>query len=212
MGEQLAESPPVYQGDQPFTFVSYAHEDELAVFEEIRWLQSRGINVWYDAGIGAGSEWSESIARAIKECSHFLYFVSPRSVGSENCRREVNFAIEEQRTILAAFLEETELPDGLRLNLNNRQAIHRRDTNAFRTRLLQAMGQHLPPADGPTSTSEAARTSHSKLPLLAAIGLVTLVAVSLLIYTYVIPGAENGMAAPQVSGLVALLRSMPAAH
>ena len=39
---------PAYKGDGPYAFISYSHIDERAVFDEIRWLQDQGINVWYE--------------------------------------------------------------------------------------------------------------------------------------------------------------------
>ena len=75
---------PAYKGDDPYVFVSYAHDDDADVFAEIRWLQDQGINVYYDSGITPGSEWSDELAAAIKSCSQFLYLITPRSVTSEN--------------------------------------------------------------------------------------------------------------------------------
>ena len=60
---------PAYQGDEPYVFVSYSHEDEAVVFKEIRLLQDHGVNVWYDDGIAAGLEWSDALAQAIKGCA-----------------------------------------------------------------------------------------------------------------------------------------------
>jgi TolB-like protein len=116
---------PAYSGDQPYVFVSYSHLDEKLVFAEIRWLQDQGIHVYYDEGIAPGSEWSDALAGAIKNCRQFVYFITPRSVDSENCRRELNFAIAENRQVLAVHLRETVVPDGIRLNLDNRQAVHK---------------------------------------------------------------------------------------
>ena len=122
-------------------FVSYSHSDAKQVLAEIGWLREKGINVYFDAGISPGSEWSDELARAIKQCSAFLYFVTPRSVASENCRREVNFAIAEGRKILAVHLENTEVPDGLRLNLENRQSLHKSKLSKaeYRDKLLGAL-------------------------------------------------------------------------
>ena len=49
--------------------------------------------------------------------------MTPQSAASEHCRQEVNFAQSENRRIVTIHLKETELPDGLRLTLDNRQAI-----------------------------------------------------------------------------------------
>ena len=105
---------PAYRGSNPYIFVSYSHADEDEVYAQIRWLQDQGINVWYDTtGIGVGSEWNDEIAKAIKDADRFLFFITPNSVASEHCRRELNFAQSEDRRIIAVHLTATELPDGV---------------------------------------------------------------------------------------------------
>jgi len=39
---------PAYQGDDPYIFVSYAHDDADLVFPEMQRLRDAGFNVWYD--------------------------------------------------------------------------------------------------------------------------------------------------------------------
>ena len=123
-------------------FVSYAHADKDLVFGEIRRLQERGVNVWYDTtGIEPGEEWNEEIAGAIKGASRFVYFITQRSVASEHCRRELNFAQSERIDVLVAHLEKTELPDGLRLSLSHRQALMREELggDGFTEALVNAL-------------------------------------------------------------------------
>lgn len=153
---------PAYHGDGPFSFVSYSHDDSDAVYAEIRWLQGEGVNVWYDTGgIRPGSEWSDELARAIKNARHFVYFITPRSVASENCRREVNFALAERKNVLAVHLESTDLPDGLRLNLENRQAIlkHSLTSDAYQRALLDVVGgqTRTPETDDPDGSRSTPR-------------------------------------------------------
>ena len=114
---------PAYKGDEPYIFVSYSHKDSDAVFPEITRLNDQGVNIWYDEGIEAGAEWREEIGKAIKKASLFLYFVSPESAQSENCRKEVSFADKEHIPIVAIYLKSTALPEGLDLTLSDRQAI-----------------------------------------------------------------------------------------
>ena len=118
-------NPPfqAYHGNEPFLFISYSHRDSKQVFEEITWLRDQGFNIWYDEGIEAGREWRDEIATAISKSSVLIYFVTPNSVASENCRNEVNFAADEQIAILTVYLSPTDLPGGLRLTLSNKQAI-----------------------------------------------------------------------------------------
>jgi len=147
---------PAYSGDQPYVFVCYSHTDEDQVYAEIRWLQDQGINVWYDTtGIGPGSEWNDEIAKAIKGANPFLYYLTPNSVGSEHCRRELNFAQSENRRIIVVHLEETDLPDGLRLSLDNRQAIlkYRLSSQEYCNALIQSLdnAQAAPAPRAPSS-------------------------------------------------------------
>ncbi len=124
-------------------FVSYAHADSRLVLREIETLKTNGIDVYYDDGITPGSEWSEQLAGAIKNSHHFIYFITPNSVASENCRRELNFAIAENIPVLAVHLEETEVPDGIRLNLDNRQALKKYELTEieFQSRLFESLGE-----------------------------------------------------------------------
>ena len=92
---------PAYQGDEPYVFVSYAHADYKIIYPEIQWLHDRGFNIWYDDGILPGSSWREEIATAINDCALFLMFITPRSVKSEPCQKEINFAETHNCRILA---------------------------------------------------------------------------------------------------------------
>ena len=114
-----------YTGGDPYIFVSYSHRDELAVHSEIRLLQDQGINVWFDEGIVPGDEWSETLASAINGSSWFVYYISPNSVVSEHCRRELTYANDCGTHVIGIYLEPAELPGGLRLSLGNRQLIDR---------------------------------------------------------------------------------------
>jgi hypothetical protein len=128
-----------YRDNGPYVFVSYSHADEEGVYAEIRWLQEQGINLWYDsAGIDAGAEWNDQVAQAIKGATSFLFFLSPRSVASEHCRRELNFAQSEGRRIIVVQMTKTEVPDGLRLSLYTRQAVlkHRLSDAEYKSSLL----------------------------------------------------------------------------
>ena len=39
---------PVYQGDEAYIFVSYAHDDAVVVYPELLKLHDQGFNIWYD--------------------------------------------------------------------------------------------------------------------------------------------------------------------
>ena len=101
--------PIAYEGSEPYIFISYAHKDSDRVLPIISGLQAQGFRVWYDAGIEAGTEWPEYIAEHLESCTVFLAFLSQSALDSPNCRREINFAIDECKEMLAVYLEELRL-------------------------------------------------------------------------------------------------------
>ena len=150
-----------YRGDLPYIFVCYAHEDSDTVFPEISWLHDQGVKIWYDEGISPGLEWTEALANAIQGSSKVLFFVTPHSVTSENCRRELNFAQEEGHDVVAVHLADTEIPPGLRLSLNNRQAILRRELSddRYRQELMQVAQTAVADPVEPDPQPSAAKSS-----------------------------------------------------
>ena len=108
-----------YEGTLPYLFVSYAHKNDAAVLEIISTLQSRGFRVWYDEGIEAGSEWPESIASHLERAQLVLAFLSPASLRSDNCRKEMHYALTKRKPVINVYLEPTELSPGMEMQIGN---------------------------------------------------------------------------------------------
>ena len=145
-GELMAERPlPAYDGDEPYVFVSYSHEDDDLVYPEIRWLQDQGFNVWYDEGISGATRWRDAIAGRLSGCHLLLFYVSPASVESQVCREELEFALDGERPVLSVHVEPTTLPDGIRLAIANRQALlrHELERDDYERKLLSAVATYL---------------------------------------------------------------------
>jgi hypothetical protein len=141
-------------------FVSYSHGDAELVRPEIARLESGGVALWYDQGIEAGQVWREEIARAIKSARAMLYFVTPNSVASEYCRREVALADSSGVPIIAVHMQPTALPDGLDMTLAERQAIfyYEFEESAFREKLHRSL---LQPEETTASYTPSTSTPHS---------------------------------------------------
>ena len=92
-GTEILSSPFLADEEQPYIFISYAHRDSERVFQVLEELDKKGYRIWYDDGIAPGSEWPEYIAEHLNRCSVFMAFVSPESIDSSNCRREVTYAL-----------------------------------------------------------------------------------------------------------------------
>ncbi len=161
----VATKPPfeAYAGSQPYLFISYSHKDSGAVFPIIDRLHGQGYRIWYDEGIDPGNEWPEEIARALGESAFFVVFISPQAVGSRNVRNEINFALNYGKPLLAIYLEETTLPQGLELRMGDIQALfkHRQHEESFQRKMAKALpetlieepagdaGKEKPPAEAP---------------------------------------------------------------
>ena len=114
---------PAYRGEEPFVFISYAHDDQDKVFAEIKRFNEAGFHVWYDEGISPGNEWTDEIADALDRCSLFVVMITPTSAPRPNVLNEINYALDENKPFLAIHLEETAMKGGLKLRTGSKQAI-----------------------------------------------------------------------------------------
>lgn len=139
---------PAYSGNDPYFFVSYAHEDADLIYPEMAWIEAAGFNLWYDDGIGVGSVWRQALADALSAASGLLFFATEQSTASSNCLQEINFALDEGKPVFVVQLDEHKLPGLLRLSLNDRQALRRseHDEETYRQRLVSALATVTAPA------------------------------------------------------------------
>ena len=130
-----------YEGQENYIFISYAHRNSDEVLPILEKLNARGYRVWYDDGIAPGSEWPEYIADHLNGCAVFLAFVSPESIASPNCRREVTYALSKMKPFLGVILRETEMSPGMEMQLSAQQCILKYNSVSeedFEHRLLSA--------------------------------------------------------------------------
>ena len=114
-----------YEGNKPYIFVSYAHKDTERVLPILETLSACGFRVWYDKGIEAGTEWSDTLAEHIEKASAVMIFLSEASLASHNCRQEIHYAVDLNSPMLVVYLDRVELAGGLRMRLGTTQAIFR---------------------------------------------------------------------------------------
>ena len=131
---------PPYEGDEPYLFVSYAHADSAAVMPVITALHERGYRIWYDEGIEVGSEWPECIAQHLSGASLVLAFLSNAYIASDNCRREMHFALTKRIRNINIFLERTALTPGMEMQIGSSFALmkYEMDEGLFLEKLLSA--------------------------------------------------------------------------
>ena len=127
----MTKHPPVYQGNEPYIFVSYAHRDSDQVIPIIERLQQWGFRVWYDAGIEAGTEWPEYIASHLRDSYAVIAFISAAATQSPHCRQEITYAGAKRKDVLAIYLDDAQLPAGLELQLGNNQSMFLNRAESF---------------------------------------------------------------------------------
>jgi hypothetical protein len=134
----------------PYIFVCYSHADTEFVEREVRWLDREGFSIWYDAALSAGHRWSDELASAIAGASCLLYFVSSRSMESNYCLDEVQFAKEHDIAILPVEVEPVQLTQGLRLTLGGIQVLKSTGQKGMRRRQLsRALASVMVPSEPP---------------------------------------------------------------
>ena len=124
-GEGSMMKVPSYEGNEPFIFISYAHKDSAQVLKVLSYLRSRGLRIWYDDGIAPGSELPEYIATHLDKAEAVISFITENSVNSPNCRREITFALSRNKPFVSVFLEKTDIPLGLELQISAQQSVLR---------------------------------------------------------------------------------------
>ncbi len=91
-------------------FISYSRRDKEFVERLHDALKAREYDVWVDwEDIPPSAEWFEEIRTGLSAADGFIYVISPHSVSSEVCTRELDRAVEQRKRILPILHRE---PDG----------------------------------------------------------------------------------------------------
>ena len=143
-----------YKGIEPYIFISYAHADEKAVGIVLADLEKNGVRFWYDDGIEAGCEWPEYIAERLASSSTMIAFISNAYADSDNCRKEMHYAVSNGIKTINVFLEDANLTPGMMLQIGNVFALmeYRMEGTKFYERLYQAL--EMPEASEPAGKNK----------------------------------------------------------
>jgi WD40 repeat protein len=108
-------------------FISYSRRDLNFVGKIVQALTESKLDIWVDwKSIPKGEDWEQEIYRGIEEADAFLFFVSPDSVRSEICTREVMHAVNNGKRILPIVIRDVEL-NSVRAEISKRNWIFCRD-------------------------------------------------------------------------------------
>ena len=168
----MSSSIPIYEGDRPYIFISYAHANSPAVMAVVRELTDRGFRVWYDNGIEVGSEWPEYIAGHLASAGLMIAFLSNAYMRSENCRKEMHFALSKKIPVINVFLEETQMTPGMELQVGNLFALMKYTMSEgeffrklFSAPQLEESLRDAVSAGGEAQPQEERKTRREKIPI-----------------------------------------------
>jgi tetratricopeptide (TPR) repeat protein len=160
-------------------FVSYAREDAAFAQRLAAGLRERGLDVWIDTNLRAGTRWDREVHEAIRACGRMVVVLSPRSVESTEVPREWSFALDDGDLVVPILYEPCEVPYRLRLH---QHVDFTRDYAAALEQLVRSLG-----VQSASSAETVARTDAPRLPSRRALGAVLAVAVLLPIAALVWP-------------------------
>jgi hypothetical protein len=116
---QICEKPfEAYEGDEPYIFISYAHDDAQKVYPIIKKLYESGWDLWYDEGIKITERYLPVIAHHVKRCSFFVLMLTSRCLERPFVMNyELEYARQRGIPIIPVLLEELEPQPWLRENV-----------------------------------------------------------------------------------------------
>ena len=121
--EELVYRPDIYEGKDPYIYVSYHPDDRGRVISILEQLDRRGVRFWIEDGITPGMETDEIIAEHIEGCDFFIAFLSESYLGFLDKVDELNYSRDVNKDYLLVYLDEIVLPQGLDMRFMRAQNI-----------------------------------------------------------------------------------------
>ena len=122
--EQLVYKPDIYEGKDPYIFMSYHPADRARVLDVLEKLDQRGFRFWLNDGIAPGMEADDVIAEHIENCESFIAFLSGEYLASLDTVDELNYSRDVNKEYLLVYLENVALPAGLDMRFNRAQSVN----------------------------------------------------------------------------------------
>jgi hypothetical protein len=79
-------------------FLSHSNQDQSFATSVVEVMRRHGIAVWHSrTNIIGAQQWHDEIGAALKRCDWFVVILSPDAVGSMWVKREVKYALKDNR-------------------------------------------------------------------------------------------------------------------
>lgn len=132
-------------------FVSYSSKDKSIADAVAAALENEGIRCWYaPRDIAPGADWADSITKAIQDTTMMVLVFSETANRSQRVIDEINFAIDQGKTILPFRIEPHNPTGALSLHLSSRHWLDAYEPNwdAHLDRLVESVAANLGSQDG----------------------------------------------------------------
>ena len=121
--ENVMYVPSIYEGNDPYIYISFHHNDKTKIIDILEMLDKRGFRFWNDDGIIPGLETDEIIAEHIENCDFFIAFVSNNYLNSIDKVDELNYSRDTNKDYLLVYIEDVSLPAGLDMRFIRSESI-----------------------------------------------------------------------------------------
>jgi WD40 repeat protein len=91
-------------------FISYAEADKEIKEKIEKTLMRHGFTIWtHEVDIKTGIDFQEAINQGIEEANNIVYLLSPNSLHSHYCQKELDYAFSLDKRVITLLIENTEL-------------------------------------------------------------------------------------------------------
>jgi len=113
-------------------FISYSRKDIEFVRKLNDSLDSNEIEAWVDwEGIPPSSDWMDEIKRAIEGAEAFLFVISPDSLASEVCAKELELGITNNKKLIPILRRDPEKGTVMHERLSSHNWVYLRDQDKY---------------------------------------------------------------------------------
>ena len=108
-------------------FISYSRSDIVLASKIVQALADNNLDTWVDwKSIPKGEDWEQEIYRGVEEADAFLFLISPDSVASQMCNKEIEHAVKNGKRILPIVIRDAD-PKSIHPEISKRNWIFCRD-------------------------------------------------------------------------------------
>ncbi len=140
-------------------FVSYSSKDKVIADAVVSAMEGAQIRCWYaPRDIAPGADWADSITKAIQDTAMMVLVFSETANRSQRVIDEINFAIDQGKTILPFRIEPHNPTGALSLHLSSRHWLdaYEPSWDAHLDRLVESVAANLGSQDGSMQISGGA--------------------------------------------------------